>query len=168
MAISCLFCHCLQLNGRQQQDTSTALKAGKRAAAANGIHDHRNNGEDSDDGEYDDNTDDHPAVKRQRTASGSGRQQGGGNFYADTPEGTTYAACSFADLNLSRPLLRACSVLGYTQPTPIQVIYSGAGCGHGQEHMTFHRNDIRSTGSNLSIGMLLDSRWLLVFPYHVC
>eukprot|EP00877_Chromochloris_zofingiensis_P007931 jgi/Chrzof1/3391/Cz12g23200.t1 len=109
-----------QLNGRQQQDTSTALKAGKRAAAANGIHDHRNNGEDSDDGEYDDNTDDHPAVKRQRTASGSGRQQGGGNFYADTPEGTTYAACSFADLNLSRPLLRACSVLGYTQPTPIQ------------------------------------------------
>lgn len=41
-------------------------------------------------------------------------------FYAQTPDGTTFTAGSFADLHLSRPLLRACTALGYTGPTPIQ------------------------------------------------
>jgi hypothetical protein len=42
-------------------------------------------------------------------------------FFAQTPDGTRFAAGSFADLHLSRPLLRACSALGYGAPTPIQV-----------------------------------------------
>ena len=33
----------------------------------------------------------------------------------------TFSAKSFLDLNISRPLLRACEALGYKQPTPIQV-----------------------------------------------
>jgi hypothetical protein len=48
------------------------------------------------------------------------QQQNGGGFYSATPEGTTYEAASFADLRLSRPLLRAVEALGYTEPTPIQ------------------------------------------------
>ncbi|CAA0841164.1 DEAD-box ATP-dependent RNA helicase 28 [Striga hermonthica] len=40
-------------------------------------------------------------------------------FFA-TVEGVTYHANSFLDLNLSRPLLRACEALGYSKPTPIQ------------------------------------------------
>ena len=50
-------------------------------------------------------------------SSGGG---GGGGFFAQTPEGTTFSASSFTDLNLSRPLIKACSALGYTMPTPIQ------------------------------------------------
>ena len=41
-------------------------------------------------------------------------------FFAMTPEGTSFSAGSFGDLHLSRPLLKACAALGYTQPTPIQ------------------------------------------------
>jgi len=41
-------------------------------------------------------------------------------FFASTPEGTSFSAGSFNDLHLSRPLLKACAALGYTQPTPIQ------------------------------------------------
>ncbi|CAN1268595.1 DEAD-box ATP-dependent RNA helicase 28 [Linum perenne] len=41
------------------------------------------------------------------------------SFFASS-EGTSFHANSFMDLNLSRPLLRACEVLGYTKPTPIQ------------------------------------------------
>ncbi len=44
-------------------------------------------------------------------------------FFARTPEGTSFSARSFADLHLSRPLLRACEALGYTHPTPIQVCF---------------------------------------------
>ncbi|CAA0842234.1 DEAD-box ATP-dependent RNA helicase 28 [Striga hermonthica] len=40
-------------------------------------------------------------------------------FFA-TVEGVTYHANSFLDLNLSRPLLRACEALGYSKPIPIQ------------------------------------------------
>ena len=43
-------------------------------------------------------------------------------FYAQTPDGTSFTAGSFSDLHLSRPLLRACTTLGYTGPTPIQVL----------------------------------------------
>jgi ATP-dependent RNA helicase DDX27 len=42
------------------------------------------------------------------------------SFFNAAPEGTTFAAASFADLNLSRPLVRACAALGYSKPTPIQ------------------------------------------------
>ena len=42
------------------------------------------------------------------------------SFFNAAPEGTTFAAASFADLNLSRPLVRACAALGYSRPTPIQ------------------------------------------------
>ncbi|XVE69715.1 hypothetical protein DITRI_Ditri10aG0013000 [Diplodiscus trichospermus] len=41
------------------------------------------------------------------------------SFFAPV-EGASFHANSFMELNLSRPLLRACEALGYTQPTPIQ------------------------------------------------
>ncbi|KAL3639050.1 DEAD-box ATP-dependent RNA helicase 28 [Castilleja foliolosa] len=40
-------------------------------------------------------------------------------FYS-VVDGVSYHAKSFLDLNLSRPLLRACEALGYSKPTPIQ------------------------------------------------
>ena len=55
--------------------------------------------------------------------TGRGQPDGGGGdtgFYAQTPAGTTFVATSFTDLNLSRPLVKACAALGYTTPTPIQ------------------------------------------------
>lgn len=42
-------------------------------------------------------------------------------FYAQTPDGTRFSAGAFSDLHLSRPLLKACTALGYAHPTPIQV-----------------------------------------------
>ena len=50
-----------------------------------------------------------------------GAQGAASSFFATTPEGTSFSAGSFGDLHLSRPLLKACAALGYTQPTPIQV-----------------------------------------------
>lgn len=44
-----------------------------------------------------------------------------GQFFEQTPKDTKFQASSFASLNLSRPLVKACTELGYTQPTPIQV-----------------------------------------------
>ncbi|TYJ34882.1 hypothetical protein E1A91_A05G198500v1 [Gossypium mustelinum] len=41
------------------------------------------------------------------------------SFFAPA-EGASFHANSFMELNLSRPLLRACETLGYTKPTPIQ------------------------------------------------
>ncbi|AES70228.2 putative RNA helicase [Medicago truncatula] len=41
------------------------------------------------------------------------------SFFAPSA-GTSFSADSFLQLNLSRPLLRACEVLGYSKPTPIQ------------------------------------------------
>ncbi|XWS24500.1 hypothetical protein CRYUN_Cryun28dG0108300 [Craigia yunnanensis] len=41
------------------------------------------------------------------------------SFFAPS-EGASFHANSFMELNLSRPLLRACETLGYTKPTPIQ------------------------------------------------
>lgn len=43
-----------------------------------------------------------------------------GKYFDSTPKETKFSATSFGDLNLSRPLVRACSSLGYTKPTPIQ------------------------------------------------
>lgn len=53
-----------------------------------------------------------------RGAGGRGKAAG---FFAETPEGTRFSAGSFADLHLSRPLLKAVAELGYAHPTPIQV-----------------------------------------------
>ncbi|GAB4852547.1 DEAD-box ATP-dependent RNA helicase 28 [Ancistrocladus abbreviatus] len=41
------------------------------------------------------------------------------SFFAPS-DGVSFHAKSFMELNLSRPLLRACEALGYTKPTPIQ------------------------------------------------
>jgi ATP-dependent RNA helicase DDX27 len=40
-------------------------------------------------------------------------------FFASS-EGVSFHASAFIELHLSRPLLRACEVLGYSKPTPIQ------------------------------------------------
>jgi len=40
-------------------------------------------------------------------------------FFASS-EGASFTANSFLELNLSRPLIRACEALGYQKPTPIQ------------------------------------------------
>ncbi|CAM0949884.1 unnamed protein product [Alopecurus aequalis] len=40
-------------------------------------------------------------------------------FFASS-EGASFSANSFLELNLSRPLIRACEALGYQKPTPIQ------------------------------------------------
>ena len=59
----------------------------------------------------------------QRPADGGAdgdRPASSGGFYAAAPASTSYSAATFADLGLSRPLVKACSALGYTAPTPIQ------------------------------------------------
>ena len=58
-----------------------------------------------------------------RGAGGGAKAQGG--FFAETPDGTRFSASSFADLHLSRPLLKAVAELGYTHTTPIQVGRAG-------------------------------------------
>ncbi|KAL4427607.1 hypothetical protein ABPG75_001696 [Micractinium tetrahymenae] len=55
---------------------------------------------------------------QQQEQQGGKRQKGG--FFEAVPKDTRFSAKSFADLHLSRPLLRACQALGYTHPTPIQ------------------------------------------------
>ncbi|GFY86254.1 DEA(D/H)-box RNA helicase family protein [Actinidia rufa] len=47
------------------------------------------------------------------------RAGGSKQFFASS-EGASFHANSFMELNLSRPLLRACEALGYSKPTPIQ------------------------------------------------
>jgi len=56
-----------------------------------------------------------------QAAGPSGRSAKPG-YFAQTPDGTRFSAQSFSDLNLSRPLVKACEALGYTNPTPIQVL----------------------------------------------
>lgn len=45
------------------------------------------------------------------------------SFYSKV-EGVSFHANSFLELHISRPLLRACEALGYSKPTPIQVVNS--------------------------------------------
>ena len=54
-------------------------------------------------------------------AAGPSGRSGKPGYFAQTPDGTRFSAQSFSDLNLSRPLVKACEALGYTDPTPIQV-----------------------------------------------
>eukprot|EP01018_Ginkgo_biloba_P019412 Gb_16576 [translate_table: standard] len=58
------------------------------------------------------------SVEEKGTESASARKDSG-VFFASS-EGASYSANSFVELNLSRPLLRACETLGYHKPTPIQ------------------------------------------------
>ena len=55
-----------------------------------------------------------PYLQEASTSSGNG-------LYAKMPDGTKFSAASFAEMKLSRPLLKACAELGYKTPTPIQV-----------------------------------------------
>ena len=61
--------------------------------------------------------------QQQRQGTTTKRRKGvdGSPFFDAAPADTRYSAASFADLSLSRPLVKACQALGYTHPTPIQV-----------------------------------------------
>lgn len=52
--------------------------------------------------------------------NGKAEGRSSSSFFDSTPKTTTFSASSFGDLNLSRPLIRACESLGYSRPTPIQ------------------------------------------------
>ena len=43
------------------------------------------------------------------------------NYFSEVPKNTKFEISSFLELNLSRPLCKACAKLGYENPTPIQV-----------------------------------------------
>jgi len=70
--------------------------------------------------EEDDDDDSDEEGERSASHRGAGTSRKDGKFFAKTPDGTKFAAKSFADLGLSRPLVKACATLGYTHPTPIQ------------------------------------------------
>jgi ATP-dependent RNA helicase DDX27 len=59
------------------------------------------------------------AAKRRRVRAGAAAPPPPDGFDA-APVSTAFAAASFSELGLSRPLTKACAELGYTQPTPIQ------------------------------------------------
>lgn len=59
--------------------------------------------------------------KSEEDVDGASNADGSKSFFAPA-EGASFHANSFMELNLSRPLLRACEALGYTKPTPIQVL----------------------------------------------
>ncbi|CAI7814819.1 unnamed protein product [Closterium sp. NIES-53] len=71
-----------------------------------------------------------PKAKARREKEGEGKGEGGegggggggGGVYFEGAEeaGARFSASSFSELQLSRPLLRACAALGYDKPTPIQ------------------------------------------------
>lgn len=63
------------------------------------------------------------AVQAAGPSGRQSKQQSKPAYFAQTPDGTRFSAQSFADLNLSRPLVKACTALGYTNPTPIQVCH---------------------------------------------
>nr|CAD1844259.1 unnamed protein product [Ananas comosus var. bracteatus] len=56
-------------------------------------------------------------IKSQKTDKSNSREVS--NFFGPS-EGASFYANSFGELNLSRPLVRACEALGYKKPTPIQ------------------------------------------------
>jgi ATP-dependent RNA helicase DDX27 len=55
-----------------------------------------------------------------RSQEAQNNRQNRDGFYESAPKNTKFSASSFADLGLSRPLIRACDALGYSKPTPIQ------------------------------------------------
>ncbi|KAM7505684.1 hypothetical protein LguiB_004588 [Lonicera macranthoides] len=72
--------------------------------------------DDSSDSEPDHQEDFRPEDDDDVTTAGAGDTK---SFFASS-DGVSFHANSFMELHLSRPLLRACEVLGYTKPTPIQ------------------------------------------------
>lgn len=50
--------------------------------------------------------------------------------FFSTVDGVSFHADTFMELNLSRPLLRACETLGYKKPTPIQVQFIPQECSN--------------------------------------
>ncbi|KAL5205189.1 hypothetical protein ABZP36_033398 [Zizania latifolia] len=62
---------------------------------------------------------DEEAAQEEEDADGQSSAVHPSNFFAPS-EGASFHANSFLELNLSRPLLRACEALGYQKPTPIQ------------------------------------------------
>ena len=77
-----------------------------------------------DSGEDESDEDEAPAGQQQRRQQQAAKQRteggGAGGFFSAAPADTRFSAASFADLNLSRPLVKACAALGYAHPTPIQ------------------------------------------------
>ena len=119
-----------QLEKKKQEQQQKQQQQQQKAKGKKGQPEPEQEQEDGDSGD-----DDRGAAARRRQQPGAGPSGrgagagagdanggggGGGGFYAATPEGTRYSAASFADLQLSRPLLRACEALGYASPTPIQ------------------------------------------------
>ncbi|KAL2632017.1 hypothetical protein R1flu_016703 [Riccia fluitans] len=83
-------------------------------------HQEEDGDEDEDDGDSDDEDElDEAVVEREEVKEEKKRPVKPGAFFASA-EGATFSANSFGELNLSRPLVRACEALGYKQPTPIQ------------------------------------------------
>lgn len=90
--------------------------------------------DDASDDDASDSEDEHAARTKRQAADGAKHSAaaavgnnkknvsaGASASFAPAPRGTAFSAASFAALQLSRPLLKACSALGYSRPTPIQV-----------------------------------------------
>eukprot|EP00889_Picochlorum_renovo_P003835 jgi/Picre1/30865/NNA_006224.t1 len=60
----------------------------------------------------------HSTSERDKRKGKTSKEKQG--YFGSAPKNTKFSASSFGDLNLSRPLIRACSALGYSKPTPIQ------------------------------------------------
>uniref|UniRef100_A0A0D9XZB7 RNA helicase n=1 Tax=Leersia perrieri TaxID=77586 RepID=A0A0D9XZB7_9ORYZ len=75
--------------------------------------------EEGEDGEEEEGGADEEAEEEEEDADKQGGTVDPSKFFASS-EGASFHANSFLELNLSRPLLRACEALGYQKPTPIQ------------------------------------------------
>ena len=91
-----------QKKKKSKETTEKSINTTKEAKLANGKE--RNRGK---------TTTPTASTKKNTNTSASG-------FYDSAPKSTKFSASSFADLGLSRPLIRACDALGYSKPTPIQ------------------------------------------------
>eukprot|EP00887_Chlorella_sp_A99_P002207 scaffold21.g2207.t1 len=117
-----------QRGGKQQQQQQQQEQQQQQALAWRG----RQQATAESDGEEEERGEEHgeqaqrgPPAKRRKGADG-------GAFFAAAPADTRFSAASFADLNLSRPLVKACQALGYQHPTPIQARPGGRGAGQAQ------------------------------------
>ncbi|KAL5778225.1 hypothetical protein ACOSP7_011151 [Xanthoceras sorbifolium] len=73
-----------------------------------------------DDAEHSDSEPDRQEDYRSEDEDDEATNVGNSKSFFAPSEGASFHANSFMELNLSRPLLRACEVLGYSKPTPIQ------------------------------------------------
>eukprot|EP00958_Prasinococcus_capsulatus_P009491 scaffold926_cov408-Prasinococcus_capsulatus_cf.AAC.20 len=104
-------------------------RAAKRKSVKEEAEEEEEEEEEEDDDDDDDGTDgeeqeDDLLVKQAATPVVIGKQKTKDTnkvvFDRRAARSATYASRSFAELNLSRPLLKACEALGYERPTPIQ------------------------------------------------